>query len=174
MLYHFTIIWLHRFNIMFSFYINQTLIGGLPISVSFLNVQNSKVHGANMGPTWVLSAPDGPHAGPMNLGIRGSMFACFHKEDMARKRCVASRKIVCIFDNQIKIFQNGYKIWMVPIFICVQICDSYLIMAGTESVIFKTSVIQASICVIHCMLPANVLDKFDSSANWHNSNTLKT
>ena len=30
-----------------------------------------KVHGANMGPTWVLSAPDGPHVGPMNLVIRG-------------------------------------------------------------------------------------------------------
>ena len=30
----------------------------------------SKVHGANMGPTWVLSAPDGPHVGPMNLAIR--------------------------------------------------------------------------------------------------------
>ena len=29
----------------------------------------SKVHGANMGPTWVLSAPDGPHVGPMNLAI---------------------------------------------------------------------------------------------------------
>ena len=30
----------------------------------------SKVHGANMGPTWVLSAPDGPHVGPMDLVIR--------------------------------------------------------------------------------------------------------
>ena len=28
---------------------------------------DSKVRGANMGPTWVLSAPDGPHVGPMNL-----------------------------------------------------------------------------------------------------------
>ena len=28
---------------------------------------DSKVHGANMGPTWVLSAPDGPQVGPMNL-----------------------------------------------------------------------------------------------------------
>ena len=27
----------------------------------------TKVQGANMGPTWVLSAPDGPHVGPMNL-----------------------------------------------------------------------------------------------------------
>ena len=31
---------------------------------------DSKVFGANMGPTWVLSAPDVPHVGPMNLAIR--------------------------------------------------------------------------------------------------------
>ena len=31
---------------------------------------DTKVHGANMGPTWVLSAPNGPHVGPMNLAIR--------------------------------------------------------------------------------------------------------
>ena len=31
---------------------------------------DGKVHGANMGPTWVLSAPDGPHVGPMNFAIR--------------------------------------------------------------------------------------------------------
>ena len=31
---------------------------------------DTMVHGANMGPTWVLSAPDGPHVGPMNLAIR--------------------------------------------------------------------------------------------------------
>ena len=30
---------------------------------------DGKVHGANMGPTWVLSAPDGPHVSPMNLVI---------------------------------------------------------------------------------------------------------
>ena len=30
---------------------------------------DSKVHGANMRPTWVLSVPDGPHVGPMNLVI---------------------------------------------------------------------------------------------------------
>ena len=31
---------------------------------------DSKVHGDNMGPTWILSAPDGPHDGTMNLAIR--------------------------------------------------------------------------------------------------------
>ena len=34
-----------------------------------LRYPDSKVHGANMGPTWVLSAPDGPHIGPMNFAI---------------------------------------------------------------------------------------------------------
>ena len=28
---------------------------------------DSKVHGANMGPTWVLSAPDRPHVDPRTL-----------------------------------------------------------------------------------------------------------
>ena len=36
----------------------------------YVTSPDSKVHGANMGPTWVLSAPDGPHVGPMNLAIR--------------------------------------------------------------------------------------------------------
>ena len=31
---------------------------------------DSKVHGANMESTWVLSDPDGPHVGPMYLAIR--------------------------------------------------------------------------------------------------------
>ena len=35
---------------------------------------DSKVHGAHMGPTWVLSAPDGPQVGPMNLAIRVVLF----------------------------------------------------------------------------------------------------
>ena len=33
------------------------------------SIPESKVHGANMR-SWVLSAPDGPQAGPMNLAIR--------------------------------------------------------------------------------------------------------
>ena len=37
------------------------------------NYPDSKDHGANMGPTWVLSAPGGPNVGPMNLLIRVSI-----------------------------------------------------------------------------------------------------
>ena len=33
-------------------------------------IPDSNVHGANVGPTWVPSAPDGPHVGSMNLVIR--------------------------------------------------------------------------------------------------------
>ena len=34
---------------------------------------DSEVHGANMGHTWVLSASDRPHVGPMNIVIRVQM-----------------------------------------------------------------------------------------------------
>ena len=40
----------------------------------YSNIPDNKVHGANMGPTWVLSAPDGPHIGPMNLAIWDAYF----------------------------------------------------------------------------------------------------
>ena len=33
------------------------------------DVPDNKVLGANMGPTWVLPAPDGPHIGPINFTI---------------------------------------------------------------------------------------------------------
>ena len=52
--------------------------GGLQDSPGLVNglfihnetVPDSKVHVTNMGPTWVLLAPDWPHVGPMNLAIR--------------------------------------------------------------------------------------------------------
>ena len=34
-------------------------------------IPDSKVPGANMGLTWILSDPDGPHAGPMNPCYQG-------------------------------------------------------------------------------------------------------
>ena len=39
---------------------------------------DSKIHGANMGPTWVLSAPDGPHVGPTNLALWEVLSAAAH------------------------------------------------------------------------------------------------
>ena len=37
-------------------------------------VPDSEVYGTNMGPTWVLSAPDGPRDGPVNFAPRGANF----------------------------------------------------------------------------------------------------
>ena len=34
-----------------------------------INYPDSKVHGTNMGPTWVLLAPGGSHVTPINLAI---------------------------------------------------------------------------------------------------------
>ena len=33
-------------------------------------IPDNKIHGANMGPTWVLLAPGGPHCGHMTLAFR--------------------------------------------------------------------------------------------------------
>ena len=38
-----------------------------------------------MGPTWVLSAPDGPHVGPMDLVIR------VDKKDSVSRRLIGAR-----------------------------------------------------------------------------------
>ena len=35
-----------------------------------------KIPGANMGPIWILSAPDGPHVGPIPFAMRGYIVAC--------------------------------------------------------------------------------------------------
>ena len=34
-----------------------------------IDTPDSKLHRANMGPTWVLPAPGGTHVGPVNLAI---------------------------------------------------------------------------------------------------------
>ena len=44
------------------------------MQISRENYPDSKVHGADMGPTWVLSAPDGPHIGPNEPCYRGSYY----------------------------------------------------------------------------------------------------
>ena len=50
---------------------------------------DSKVHDANMGPTWVLSSPGGPHVGPMNLAI----WACILKQKISCKKPLGAADI---------------------------------------------------------------------------------
>ena len=44
----------------------------IPNQYQMQALPDSKVHWANMEPTWVLSAPDGPHVGHINLTIRAA------------------------------------------------------------------------------------------------------
>ena len=57
----------HKDVALFAVCIKAMLLTGVHLSVK---IPDSKVHGANMGPIWVLSAPGGPHVGPMNLAIK--------------------------------------------------------------------------------------------------------
>ena len=47
----------------------------------------SKVRGANMGPTWILSAPGRPHVGPVDLVIRVSIRFCL-TSPIAKRCCL--------------------------------------------------------------------------------------
>ena len=44
--------------------------------INFCVYPNSKVHGANMGPTWGRQGPGRPHVGPMNLVIWARVCLC--------------------------------------------------------------------------------------------------
>ena len=66
--------WCNHFNLLVPrkshFHIKKNCVQALLLTLHKSRcTPDSKVHGANMGPTWVLSAPDGPHVGPMNLAI---------------------------------------------------------------------------------------------------------
>ena len=55
-----------------NFFVLQTIFhfGEIPVFYALM-VPDIKVHVANMGPTWVLSTPGGPHVGHMNVAIWG-------------------------------------------------------------------------------------------------------
>ena len=67
---------------------------------------DSKVHGDNVGPTWVLSALDGPHVVPMNLAIRvvvvskGLFVLVTYKQNDSSSTTVRS-----------KLYDNKYNNW---------------------------------------------------------------
>ena len=52
-----------------ALYVNADMVQGFSFfsPLKARTHPDSKVHGANMGPTWVLSAPDGPMLAPWTL-----------------------------------------------------------------------------------------------------------
>ena len=74
------------------------------------NSPDSKVHGAIMGPTWVLLAPDGTHVGPMNLAIRECLFFSSKSE-----WCSTSLSL-CVYET----------LWNTKLWPCNKNCSSFM------------------------------------------------
>ena len=68
--------------------------------VSILKIQgrivypDSKIHGDNMGPTWVLPAPGGSHVGPWNL-LSGYVFLTSERQGWSPHCCHTSLVYHC-------------------------------------------------------------------------------
>ena len=69
---------------------------------------DSKVHGANMGPTWVLSAQDGPHVGPMNLAIRVHIHFCDPRKLPFKTQWKGPEYIATVITTRLELSQ-GYS-----------------------------------------------------------------
>ena len=52
-----------------------------PIRQKWINTPDSKVYGANLGPTWCRQDPGGPHVDPMNLAIWDQLNDIAHWND---------------------------------------------------------------------------------------------
>ena len=55
--------------------------------------EDSKIHGANMGPTWVMRAPGEPHGGPTNLAI-------WDKQDTNRMIFTQTKKLYPVLSRE--------------------------------------------------------------------------
>ena len=92
---------------------------------------DSKVHGANMGPTWVLSAPDGPHVGLMNLAIR---IKCNHQWSPVKPLTWPVRMRYRVSLNELKLwFISCFSHWSAVCSILL-----YHVIYGTHHVIYGT------------------------------------
>ena len=80
-------------------------------------IPNNKNHGANMGPTWVLSAPDGPNVGPMNLAIRDitMIYTCHLKVKEYIHEICNSAWIICLSGPSGSTTSIPHKRWYVRI-----------------------------------------------------------
>ena len=75
--------------------------------VTLVMLPDSKVHGANMGPTWVLLAPGGPHVGPMNLAI----WAIYHLKWHWANHWVSVDVLSALSSNMAGQFQKHFDEW---------------------------------------------------------------
>ena len=87
---------------------------------------DSKVHGTNIGPTWVLQAQEGTHVGPMNLAIREGIYT----RQLQRNSSKCSRGIAlsCIAPVILPVNRGiWFQIWL---FTNVVPCSVFHLHAG--------------------------------------------
>ena len=70
-------------------------------------IPDNKVHGANMGPTWVLSAQYGPHVAPWTLLSGVCYKAIILYNDPNNSAVTSLRLINCIFLSQSRVELNN-------------------------------------------------------------------
>ena len=78
-----------------------------------------------MGPTWVLSAPDGPYAGPMNLAIRD--ISASHGANTCRMVCAQGTYPIC------KILANERRCRLTHWGRVTHICVGNLTIIGSDN-----------------------------------------
>ena len=83
------------------------------------SLPDSKVHGAYMGPTWVLSAPAGPHIGPMNLAIKAvsctQFYLLYHTQPIHTTGDKMSTQSIYTTRGMISWAYSQYWQWWEPI-----------------------------------------------------------
>ena len=89
-----------RKNLLLKFSPTVSITAGVISTVDAVITQIAK---SNIGPTWVLSAPDGPHVGPMNLTIRA---------------VISRPKVLCFLPLAWFVFPKNYwKVRLSPLFL---------------------------------------------------------
>ena len=71
----------------------------------YARLPDSKVYGANMEPTWVLSVPDGPHVGAMKLAnrvIASKRYSRRKEIDTTARKSLAMNVLHRSLDNELK------------------------------------------------------------------------
>ena len=93
-------------------------LGAANITTMIQSNPDSKVHGANLGPTWVLLAPHGLHVGPMNLAFKEHTPVCIFYWIYCS---------LCAWHGMGHLFSNQYKPYK-----CINPVNKATIYLGTK------------------------------------------
>ena len=86
--------------------------GQIVVFLPLLLFPDSKVYGTNMGPTWVLLAPDGPHVGPINLVSRTAS-AVYPDSNVAWPKAVPTSHGHANLHCRLEIMNLSASVWII-------------------------------------------------------------